>query len=116
MEIAVAPPRKISVGKVFDIPLVVIISPLPDGNHNGHHDQNVGDLWAYVSLISAESQICLVPPQEGLLQGQRADSIHPPSSSSEISNRIAGYAAFPDLKISEPGRYCFRINLIDMNR
>ena len=121
MELAVAPPSRIAAGVALDPPLVITFVASAEGQResngtgNGRFNDIIG-VWAFLTLVSADRSECLAPPRQDLLQGSLADSIHPIHQPQKGSDRVIGYAKFPDLAISEPGRYCFRVNLVDMNR
>lgn len=76
--------------------------------------QDLSGVWAYISLMNEDKSRSLAPPRTDLLRGEPAASIYPLAS--EADRDTFAYAIFPDLEILKPGRYCFRINIIDMNR
>lgn len=118
MELAIKPPRRIAAGVKLENPLVVTFSTSRSkGRGNGIAEmQDVSGVWAYVSLVTEDQRESLAPPQKGLLRGQTADSIHPFHRDEVGDGQPFAYATFPDLAITKPGRYCFRINIIDMNK
>lgn len=128
MELAVTPPAKAVAGVALRDPIVVTFST-PGRNHVRGRGRNrrTGDtslvpslsdmsgVWVHVSLMSPDQHEMLAPPRTDLLRGRTADSVHPVFEDQPSERHIVGYATFPDLVISERGRYCFRINVIDMN-
>lgn len=117
MELAIRPPRRIAAGLELETPLVVTFSQSKaKGRVLGMGDvQDVSGVWAFVSLMTEDRSESLAPPQKGLLRGQTADSIHPFERDQGGDAQPFAYATFPDLAITRPGRYCFRVNIIDMN-
>jgi hypothetical protein len=78
---------------------------------------NFNGCWAFLSLMAEDRKQVLAPPRNDLLEGIIADSIHELNSPQEgSSSQVIRYAAFKDLKISEPGKYCFSVNVVDMNK
>lgn len=80
----------------------------------GGDGRDLSGVWAYISLMSEDKSHSLAPPRTDLLRGDAAASIYPLAAESDRDS--FAYATFPDLEITTPGRYCFRINVIDMNR
>jgi len=70
--------------------------------------------WAVVTLVRSSGEIL-----RDKLSGKLADSAHPLPSSrlgrSVLSHRDRAYFYFPDLRISEPGRYKIRVSLMRMD-
>ena len=106
MEFANPMPSRIAAGQAIEIPVVVLFrhktKPAPDMNN----------IWVFVSLINEESGGA---PQEDLLQGQRADSIHLLGDENGKDGNFA-YASFANLVVSTRGRYRFRMTAVDMKR
>jgi hypothetical protein len=71
--------------------------------------------WAFVSLVTADMQQSLAPPRTDLLKGRTADSIHYLHHEQENGRLMLAYASFPELMITEPGTFRFKVNVIDMN-
>ncbi|KAK5087605.1 hypothetical protein LTR70_006914 [Exophiala xenobiotica] len=98
------PPRFVA-GRTLPLPVVVLF---------GHHTEVVpdtNDIWVFVSLVKEESG---GSPQDDLLLGQRADSIHPLPRRDSNEDRHFAYASFANLAISARGRYRFRMTAVDM--
>jgi hypothetical protein len=117
MELAIAPPTRIPAGIQLGAPLVVTFQasklkrrPATAESEDG---QDLSGVWAYVSLTNEDRSRILAPPATDLLQGNPAASISPLSPK---PNAPFAYAVFSGLTITTPGRYCFRVNVIDMNR
>lgn len=72
--------------------------------------------WVFLSLMSEDGSQCLAPPDQDLLQGRVADSVHRVLEEHNGDQSIVAYATFSDLVIYKPGRYCFRVSIIDMNQ
>lgn len=107
MRFATPVPPQFVAGRTSPLPVVVLF---------GHHTEAVpdtNDIWVFVSLVKEESG---GPPQEDLLLGQRADSIHPLSKRDSNGGRHFAYASFANLAISARGRYRFRMTAVDMRR
>lgn len=100
------PPRFVA-GRTLPLPVVVLFGQqteaVPDSD----------DIWVFVSLVKEESG---GPPQDDLLLGQRADSIHPLSRRDSEGDRHFAYASFANLAVSARGRYRFRMTAVDMRR
>lgn len=118
MELALAPPNRIPAGTKLGAPLVVTFKasklkrrPATAGGGDG---RDLSGVWAYISLMNEDKSRSLAPPRTDLLRGDPAASIYPLAT--ESGRDSFAYATFPDLSITTPGRYCFRINIIDMNR
>jgi hypothetical protein len=118
MELATAPPRRMAAGVTLEAPLVVTFSTsTPRRRESTVNDPtNLSGVWAYVSLMNEDRSESLAPPQNDLLRGRTLDSIHPITQRGGGQTQPFAYATFPDLSITRPGRYCFKVNVIDMNR
>jgi hypothetical protein len=90
-------------------PIVVAITTRPERG-------DVSGVWAFASLTTEDQTESLAPPRNDLLLGRTADSIHPLTDDIDAEGGSIGYAVFSDLKIAEPGTYCLKISLIDMDR
>jgi len=107
MRFATPIPPQFVAGRTLPLPVVVLF---------GHHTEVVpdtNDIWVFVSLVKEESG---GSPQDDLLLGQRADSIHPLSRGDVNEDRHFAYASFANLAISARGRYRFRMTAVDMRR
>lgn len=114
MELAVRPPPRVAAGLTLDAPLVVTFSTASYGQRNVAGLQDLSGVWAYLSLVTADRKQSLAPPQKDLLLGHIADSIHPLET---VNNRQPfAYATFSGVAIMRPGRYCFKVNIIDMSQ
>jgi hypothetical protein len=115
MELALAPPNQIPAGSQLGAPLVVTFQASKlkrrPAAAEGDGGQDLSGVWAYVSLMNEDRSRILAPPRTDLLRGEPAASIHPLKSDGPFA-----YAVFSGLTLTTPGRYCFRINIIDMNR
>ncbi|KIX09625.1 uncharacterized protein Z518_00706 [Rhinocladiella mackenziei CBS 650.93] len=121
MELAIAPPSRVAAGVAFHTPLVVTFSspkPTTDGKEENRETVVLPDMsgvWAFVSLTTPDMQQSLAPPRADLLRGKTADSIHPIHQEQEGERSTIAYATFPGLKITQPGQYRIKVNIIDMN-
>ena len=118
MELAIRPPRRIAVGIKLETPLVVTFSAskLRKRAFVPGEVKDLSGVWAFVSLMTEDRSRSLAPPQTDLLRGHMADSIHPITHDDGREEQPFAYATFPSLEITRPGRYCFRVNIIDMNQ
>ena len=119
MHLAVAPPETIVAGVAITSPVLVIFEVSDYASGSEGEDPASTDFsgcWVFLSLVAEDRKSNLAPPRQDLLEGIIIDSIHQPDSPQEGSSHIVGYAAFRDLKISEPGKYCFGVNIVDMNK
>lgn len=119
MEMVLAPPRRIAVGETFGAPLVVTVSARRRRGRRASETQQISDLngiWAFLSLITADGKESLAPPRHDLLKGNITDTIHPLSTVPQTDEDPFAYVTFPGLRINEPGRYRFKVNLIDTTR
>ena len=116
MELAVAPPRRIAAGVKLEKPLVVTFSVSKAKHRAFVPGTDLSGIWVFVSLMTEDRRQSLAPPQSGLLKGQTTDSIHPIPREEVGEEQPFAYATFPGLEITRPGRYCFKVNIIDMNQ
>lgn len=118
MELAITPPRRIAAGVKLETPIVVTFSPskLKKRALVPGESKDLSGVWAFVSLMTEDRSLSLAPPQTDLLRGHMADSIHPIAHDDGREEQPFAYATFPGLEITRPGRYCFRVNIIDMNQ
>ena len=120
MDIVVSPLSTIRPGATMPLPVVVALrTPPPTRGDRGDFHYEIGDvsgIWAFVSLVTEDKGRTLAPPREDLLLGRTVDSVHPALDEQDPEDRTVGYALFPDLAIAEPGTYCLRVTLIDMDR
>ncbi|KPI36424.1 uncharacterized protein AB675_2894 [Cyphellophora attinorum] len=119
MELASDPPAHIAAGSQLRWPLVVLLrstkSKAAAPNALSRQNQSFGGVWAFVSLMSADGSTSLAPPHPELLLGQPVASIRSlPDVQGQESSAFA-YASFPGLAIALPGRYLFKINVVDMH-
>lgn len=105
MRLATPLPTRISVNRDIPVPVVVLFE-----QENGSVP-DPGNIWAFASLIEDTGSTA---PREDLLSGQRADSVHILSAQNGDLQNTFGYASFPHLQISQPGRFRLRITAIDM--
>lgn len=118
MKLAIPPPERVAVGATFGVPIVVTFTatePTRESEPDFDAVSRTSGVWAYLSLMSEDRSQSLAPPNSDLLQGQIVDSIHPIMQAQEGDVQTIGYATFANLVVSEPGRYCFRVSIIDMN-
>lgn len=119
MHLAVAPPETLAVGVALTSPVLVTFEVSDAAKENDNEDPSSIDFsgcWAFLSLVSADRKQILAPPRKDLLEGTITDSIHELDPPQDGASQIIGYAAFKHLKILEPGRYCFGVNVVDMNK
>jgi hypothetical protein len=118
MELAITPPRLIAAGVKLELPLVVTFRPSSVRRQvrGGREVSDFSGVWAFVSLMTEDRRESLAPPQKDLLRGHVSDSIHPLEQEEATEGQPFAYAKFPELAITRPGRYCFRVNIIDMNQ
>lgn len=105
MRLAAALPPRIGVNKDIPVPVVVLF------DQGEEHSSDADDVWAFASLIGETSSS---DPLDDWLSGQRADSVHTLSAQNADLQNTFGYASFPHLQISRPGRFRLRITAIDM--
>lgn len=77
--------------------------------------EELSQIWAVATLVHYTGEVLY-----DQLGGRVADSAHPLSesshgSSSSSSERNRAYFYFPDLVVPEPGRYCIRVSLMQMD-
>ena len=100
-------------------PFVIAVNAPTAASERELYGRGVGDVtgvWVFVSLVTGDGTQTLAPPRDDLLLGRRADSIHPVFEEPGPEEVTVGYAVFSDLSISEPGSFCLRASLIDMDR
>ena len=107
MELANPVPCRIAAGRAIEIPVVVLFG------HQTDTAPDINNTWVFVSLINEESGGA---PQEDVLQGQRADSIHPLVEREGDKDGNFAYSSFTNLVVSTRGRYRFRMTAVDMKR
>jgi len=118
MEMVIRPLSAIKPGVVMHPPVVVALKTPTSRSERDIAYRDIGDvsgLWAFVSLVTEDQSQSLAPPRTDLLLGGIVGSIHPVFDDSNPEEPTVGYAIFPDLAITEPGTYCLRISLIDMD-
>ena len=118
MELAITPPQQVAAGRSLEAPLVVTFrnSRTKKRASGVRESSDLSGIWAFVSLMTEERRHSLAPPQKDLLRGRTADSVHPLVIDDAEKEEPFAYVTFPDLVITRPGRYCFRVNIIDMNQ
>lgn len=77
--------------------------------------EELSQLWAVATLVHESGEVLY-----DRLGGRVADSAHPlpestGGSSSSSSGSDKAYFYFPDLVVPEPGRYCIRVSLMQMD-
>jgi hypothetical protein len=118
MQLAIQPPKRVAVGVAFRIPIVVTFAAndaIRDRDPSLDTVSKFSGVWAFLSLMSEDKRQSLAPPNTDLLQGHVADSIHPLMKQQVGDSQTIGYASFRNLVVTKPGRYCFRVTIIDMN-
>jgi hypothetical protein len=121
MELAISPPSRVAVGITLDTPLVVTFNASEmRGRRASEEEQGfeMEGIWAFLSLVTEDRSRSLAPPRDDLVRGKRVDSVHRLHRDEEqdAKNETVAYASFPDIAITKPGRYCFRVSVIDINR
>jgi hypothetical protein len=120
MELASDPPAHIAAGSQLRWPLVVLLrstkSKAAAPNAPSRQNQSFGGVWAFVSLMSADGLTSLAPPHPELLLGQPVASIRSLPDVQGQEGSAFAYASFPGLAITSPGRYSFKINVVDMHK
>ncbi len=119
MEMVIRPLSAIKPGVVMHPPVVVALKAQTLRSERDIAYREVGDvsgIWAFVSLVTEDRNQSLAPPRTDLLLGRLVDSIHPAFDDTNAEEPTVGYAIFTDLAIAEPGTYCLKISLIDMDR
>ena len=117
MEFALPPPNRVAAGSRLATPIVILFKATKRKStisRPAAQQQNFGGIWAYLSLMDAVSKTSLAPPRTDLLLGQPVASIHNLPNRMDDDDTSFAYTKFPGLTITTPGRYCFRINVIDM--
>ena len=115
MKLVIQPPKRVIAGAKLQDPLVItfgvggVEKPVPDLSFIS----DITEAFVWISLLSGDGQL-LTPPQPTLLKGTYFDSIHRIEKPVGGDTQVVAYASFSDLAISEPGRYCFGVNIIDM--
>jgi len=118
MHLAIQPPKRVAVGVAFRLPIVVTFTAndaIRDRDPSLDTVSKFSGVWAFLSLMSEDKRQSLAPPNTELLQGHVADSIHPLMKEQVGDIQTIGYATFRNLVVARPGRYCFRVTIIDMN-
>lgn len=119
MDLIIRPVQVIKPGVVMNPPIVLALkAPASRSGRNSAY-RDVGDvsgIWAFVSLVSEDQSRSLAPPRNDLLIGSVARCIRPVLDGTHSGDLTVGYAVFSDLAIAEPGTYCWKISLIDMDR
>ena len=112
MDIVVQPPSRVRPGRLLYPPVVLRVRQQETVGFSSQPLINSSVLWALVSLVSADENMVLAPPDPGLIIGNPVDSIHPLMPALEI--RDLGFASFPGIAIRDPGEYRIRVSLIRM--
>jgi hypothetical protein len=119
MDLVIRPVRAIRPGVVMHPPIVLALKAPASRSERARAYRDIGDvsgIWAFVSLASEDQSQSLAPPRNDLLIGSVAGYIRPVPDESDPGDLTVGYAVFSDLAIAEPGTYCLKISLIDMDR
>jgi hypothetical protein len=119
MDLVIRPVRAIRPGAVMHPPIVLALKAPASRSERNSTYRGVGDvsgIWAFVSLVSEDQSRSIAPPRNDLLVGSVARCIRPVLDGTHSEDLTVGYAVFSDLAITEPGTYCWKISLIDMDR
>lgn len=119
MELAVAPPQCIVAELQLQFPIIVTFMAPELNRSPQQQDEPFADLsgvWAYISLVTEDARTSLAPPSTTLLNGRTADSIHVIQGGQNNFEQPFAFAAFTKIIVNEPGKYRFRVNLVDMNK
>jgi hypothetical protein len=119
MDLVIRPMRAIKPGVVMHPPIVLALKAPASRSEKNSARRDMGDvsgIWAFVSLVSEDQSRSLAPPRNDLLVGSVARCIRPVLDETNPEDLTVGYAVFSDLAIAEPGTYCWKISLIDMDR
>lgn len=111
--------QAIKPGVVMNPPIVLALRAPASRSERNSARRDIGDvsgIWAFVSLVSEDRSRSLAPPRNDLLIGSVARCIRPVLDETNPEDLTVGYAVFSDLAIAEPGTYCWKISLIDMDR
>ncbi|RMZ91483.1 hypothetical protein DV736_g1281, partial [Chaetothyriales sp. CBS 134916] len=122
MQLAIPPPNRIAAGIALKTPLVVTFnaSNLVGQDHSSKRDQDVGvsGIWAILSLWTEDRRRNLAPPDTRLMQGTKTASVQlavPGDSKHQLDKDIYAYVTFPGITITQPGRYCLMVSVVDLN-
>lgn len=119
MDLVIRPMQAIKPGVVMHPPIVLALKAPASRSEKNSARRDIGDvsgIWAFVSLVSEDQSRSLAPPRNDLLVGSVARCIRPALDETNPEGSTVGYAVFSDLAIAEPGTYCWKISLIDMDR
>jgi hypothetical protein len=119
MDLVIRPVQAIKPGVVMHPPIVLALKAPASRSEKNSARRDMGDvsgIWAFVSLVSEDQSRSLAPPRNDLLVGSVARCIRPVLDETNPEDLTVGYAVFSDLAIAEPGTYCWKISLIDMDR
>jgi len=119
MDLVIRPMQAIKPGVVIHPPIVLALKAPVSRSERNSACRDIGDvsgIWAFVSLVSEDQSRSLAPPRNDLLVGSVARCIRPVLDEPNPEDLTVGYAVFSDLAIAEPGTYCWKISLIDMDR
>jgi hypothetical protein len=119
MDLVIRPVPAIRPGVVMHPPIVLALKAPASRSERDRAYRDIGDvsgIWVFVSLVSEDQRQSLAPPRNDLLTGSVAGCIRPVLDESDPEDLTVGYAVFSDLAIAEPGTYCLKISLIDMDR
>jgi hypothetical protein len=100
LTIVVQPPARAQLNVALFPPLACRLSSKTD------IFEELSDLWTTVELFDSSGEAV-----SDLLKGKTTDSAHPLNAT---HSEYHAYFYFPDLVISEPGRYYIRIGLMKM--
>jgi hypothetical protein len=119
MDLVIRPMQAIKPGVVMHPPIVLALKAPASRSEKNSARRDMGDvsgIWVFVSLVSEDQSRSLAPPRNDLLVGSVARCIRPVLDETNPEDLTVGYAVFSDLAIAEPGTYCWKISLIDMDR
>ncbi|KAI9800012.1 MAG: hypothetical protein M1833_003541 [Piccolia ochrophora] len=128
IEFVQQPPAETTSNTILVPPVTVQFRSSVVGYEESQRGDKSGRLWAFASLTTEDGGEVLVPPQQGLLEGNLVDSLHQtrlgaprqaegptrtsmtdPSMGMEVF-----FVTFSDLRILEPGVYRIRVTLVSL--
>lgn|SRR4051812_46916298 len=110
MEVIIQAPLQIVVGAKFEGQIIAVCSPTPSSRPI--EDGELCSFWALISLSLPDHSGPAIAHDEAL-QGQITSSFRS-TSSRKSDNSTAMVASFPRLRITHVGRYCLRVDVVDM--
>ncbi|MCJ1357155.1 MAG: hypothetical protein MMC33_007151 [Icmadophila ericetorum] len=112
MDVVIQPPSRARPGRILYPPLVLRVRQREIQGISTRPFGYSSVLWVLVSLVSADENMVLAPPDPGLMTGNPVDSVHPLIPS--LASRDLGFASFPGIAIRDSGEYRVRASLIRM--